>query len=102
MAILSGIEREEIRQYLEDLVGEKVNDPNIRSIVVNPVYRSQPVMKIEVGKYYSELEPGRPREKVVAIFESKAFLVCTEQRGAGHNLPYIFTRDTVRKIEKAD
>lgn len=102
MAKLSKVEREEIRQYLKDLVQEEVKDPNIRSIVVNPLYRSQPVMKIEVGKYYSELEPGCPREKVIAIFESKAFLVCTKERGAGHNLPYIFTRDTVRKIDRAD
>lgn len=101
MATLSKPEREEIRQYLIKLVEEAVKSDYICSIVVNPPYHSQPVMTIEVGNCYADLEPGRPLEKVVAIFESKAFLVCTEERGAGHDLPYIFTRDTVRKINRA-
>jgi hypothetical protein len=59
-------------------------------------------MRIEVGRTYSELEPGSPLEKVLAIFESVSFLVCTERRGIAEGLPYFFAREDVRRVERIE
>jgi hypothetical protein len=91
-----------IKEYLESLTGQKVLDKKIRALGVNPPYHGQPKKLIEVGKYYSELEPGAPSEQVIAILESKSFCVCTPTRGAGNGMPYIFTRDTVYLVEESE
>ncbi len=93
-------EREKIRQYLENLTGQKVSDRKIRALGVNPPYHGQPKRLIEVGKSYADLEPGAPSEEILAIFESKSFCVCTATRGTGTGLPYFFTRDTVYRLEE--
>ena len=97
---LTDEERERIRLYLEKTLGHPVQAKIIKAIVVNPHYHGQPKRKIEVGQYCADLEPGRPRELVLAIFETKLFCVCTKERGAGEGLPYFFTRDTIRSVEE--
>ena len=97
--MLTGEEKEAIRQYLERLFGQKVEESEIKSITVNPPFHGQGKRIIEINNTYADLEPGQPPEKVLAIFESKSFLVCTAERGAGKGMPYIFTRDTIAAVE---
>ncbi|MEE9442855.1 MAG: hypothetical protein V3V99_09340 [candidate division Zixibacteria bacterium] len=90
--------RREIKSYLEKTLGYPIRDKKIAALGVNPLYHDQPKRLIEVGKYYSDLEPGSPSEQVIAIFETKLFCVCTESRGCLQGLPYFFTRDTVYEV----
>ena len=92
--------REPIRRYLQELFHQPVEKTAIKAIIVNPPFHRQNRKRIEVGQFADELEPGQPAEKVMAIFESKSFLVCTMSRGAGIGLPYIFPRETVNKVEE--
>ena len=89
---------EQYRLYLEKLFKQPVSGRRIISIEVNPLYHGQNRRTIEIGKSYTELEPGAGSETVIAIFESKSFLVVTENRGAGSGMPFIFTRDTVIRV----
>ncbi len=100
--MISDEERLKIQAYLEGSVLGKVRDRKIKSIRVNMSYRQQPYLIIEVGKYYSDLEPGAPNQQVIAIFESDSFLVCTRERGAGQGLPYYFIRENVREVREFD
>ena len=93
------MEREEIRKYLEQLLGQKMKDKPVRAIGVNTRYHSQPKMLIEEGNFYSDLEPGAPRERVIAIFEAAFFCVCTASRGTGEGMPYLFHRQDVYHVE---
>ncbi|MFH1699153.1 MAG: hypothetical protein ABIE07_01085 [Candidatus Zixiibacteriota bacterium] len=88
----------EIKTYLERTLGHPIRDKNILAVGVNPLYHGQTKRLIEVGKYYADLEPGALSEMVIAIFETKLFCVCTENRGALQGLPYFFTRETVYKV----
>ena len=97
--MLSIDEKEKIRQYLEKLFGQKVEKTEIKSITVNPPYHGQGKRTIEVNHSYADLEPGRPPDKVLAIFKSRSFLICTAERGARKGMPYIFTRDTIISVE---
>jgi hypothetical protein len=96
--MISDEERLKIQAYLEGVVLGEIRDRKIKSIRVNMSYKRQPYLIIEVGKHYSDLEPGAPNQQVVAIFESDSFLVCTRERGAGQGLPYYFIRDNVRLV----
>ncbi len=100
--MISDEERLKIQAYLEGSVLGKVRDRKIRSIRVNMSYKQQPHLIIEVGKSYSDLEPGAPDQQVIAIFESDSFLVCTRERGAGQGLPYYFIRANVREVREFD
>ncbi len=93
---------EEIYEYLQDTMKVPVKKKRIRAITVNPSNHWQPKMRIEVGKYYANLEYGAPPELVVAIFEATVFYVCTPDRGAGQGLPYFFSREDVRQVELYD
>lgn len=93
-------EYERVKKYVECLLGHRVRERKIRAVGVNPLYHRQPKRLIEVGKYYSDLEPGAPREQVLAIFETTLFCVCTPTRGAGHGVPYLFTRESVYRVEE--
>lgn len=88
-----------IRNYLEKLFGQKIEKKKIKSITVNPLYHGQNKRTIVIGKTYANLEPDSPPQKILAIFESKSYLVCTAERGAGQGMPYIFTRDTVLSVD---
>ena len=91
-----------IRAYLEQLIGKKLRPKRIRAILVNPTSQLLPKMYLEVGRSYSGLEPGAPKEKVVAIFETASFLVCTPDRGAGKGLPYFFSRQDILRVEEME
>ena len=94
------INREEIRLYLEQLFGQPVEDDLFISITVNPPYHGQNQRTINVGQVVDSLEPGSPAEEILAIFESRSFLVVTPSRGAGSGMPYIFPRHTIISIQK--
>jgi len=94
--------REEIRLYLEKTLGHPVRKKHITALGVNPPYHGQGKRLLEVGNSYADLEPGSPSEKILAIFETKLFCVCTATRGAGEGLPYFFTRDTVYEVRGTD
>jgi len=93
------VKREQIRQYLEKLVKEKVHDKRIHSLIVNPLYHGSSKMRVVEGQSCANLEPNTPPQKVLAIFESQSFLVCTAERGFGKGLPFIFTRTEVVRVE---
>lgn len=93
---------ENVRLYLEKLFNQKVESTRINAITVNPPYHGQGKRTIRIGSVCAELEPGQPPEEVVAIYESKSFLVCTTDRGAKKGLPYIFPRETVIKVDLCD
>lgn len=93
-------ERENIRLYLEKLVNKPVHDPDIRAITVNPLYHGSSKMRVAVGSHCAGLEPGAPTQVVLAIFESASFLVVTVERGAGAGMPYFFTRQEVKNVER--
>ena len=92
--------REELRCYLEGLVKRPVSPTVIHAIKVNPLYHGSSPQLIEVGGRHADMEPDAPLETVLAIFESKSFLVVTEERGHFSGLPYIFTREEVRNVDK--
>ncbi|MFH1687533.1 MAG: hypothetical protein ABIE70_08435 [bacterium] len=94
------LERENIRRRLQKLVNQPVNDPGIKAITVNPLYHGSSRMRVTVGSVCANLEPGAPPQEVLAIFESMSFLVVTAVRGATSGLPYIFTRQEVKNVEK--
>ncbi len=88
----------EIKNYLEKTLGHPIKDKKIAAIGVNPLYHGQSRRVIEVGHFYTDLEPESPSEEVIAIFETKLFCVVTEKRGGGEGLPYFFTRETVYDV----
>ena len=56
-------------------------------------------MLIEVGKTYRDLEYDAPPDRVLAIFESTTFLVCSQSRGIEGGIPYFFSKEDVRRVE---
>jgi hypothetical protein len=95
-------ELEALRQKIADRFGLKIQPKRIRAIKVNSSYHWQPPLFIEVGKSCGHLEQGGPSEKIVAIFESTAFLVCTPEHGVQGGLPHFFSRQDVRRVFEAD
>jgi hypothetical protein len=93
---------EEIRRKLEATYNEAVSGRRIRGLRVNSSYRWQPPLHMEVGKYCSHLSPDGPPELVLAIYESRSFLVCTPEHGIKQGSPYIFTRADVKGVIDAD
>ena len=98
--IQSNVNRPEVQRRLEKSLGAKIRARNIYSITVNPASHQMPKMKIEVGRSYKNLEPEAKSEKVLAIFESTTFLVCTQKRGLENGLPYFFARGDVVRVEE--
>jgi hypothetical protein len=92
------MEREEIKTYLEKLLGQKMKDRHVRAIGVNASYHGTPKVLIEEGQTCRYLEPGAPAEQVLAIFEADFFCVCTASRGAGKGMPYLFHRHDVYRV----
>ncbi len=100
--MLSSDELEHLRAYLVKTLGVPVHDTPIRAITVNPMSRFQPKMRIEVGQRCANLEAEARPEEVVAIMESKLFLVITKTRGYFAGMPYFFVRSDVRNVEKVE
>ena len=96
--MLSQDEFEALRRKLEDMYRERVSERRIRALRVNSGYRWQPPLYIEVGKHCANLTPDGPPEEIVAIFESRSFLVCTPDHGFKRGSPFIFTRADVKQV----
>jgi hypothetical protein len=95
---LTDEEWERQRQHWERALKVPVQTRKIRAIEVVSVYHWQPKLYIEVGKPCADLWKDTPPELVLAIFESRSFLVCTPDHGIERGAPHIFTRDDVRKV----
>ena len=95
-------EFEAIRIKLEAKYDEKVQARRIKSIRVNSSYRWQPPLTIVVGQFCSHLTIDGPPEKIVAIYESKSFLVCTAEHGYEQGSPHIFYRGDVKEVTDDD
>jgi hypothetical protein len=96
--MLSQDEFEALRRKLENMFSERVSDRRIRALRVNSAYRWQPPLHIEVDQYCANLTPDGPPEEIVAIFESRSFLVCTPDHGVENGSPFIFTRADVKHV----
>jgi len=95
---LSQDEFETLRRKLEKTFGERVSDRRIRALRVNSAFHWQPPLYIEVGQFCAGLTPDGPPEEIVAIFESRSFLVCTPDHGINSGSPFIFTRADVKQV----
>lgn len=93
-------EHEKLRLYLEELVKQPVHPHRIASLTVNPLYHGSAKMCVRAGQAVGNLEPEAPVQRVLAIFESKSFLVVTPERGYFEGLPYFFTRTEVVAVER--
>ncbi|MBN2225939.1 MAG: hypothetical protein JW763_01100 [candidate division Zixibacteria bacterium] len=98
--MLNRDEREQLRRKLEERLHIKIRPRSIRAIDVNSAQHWQPAMLIEVGKTYRDLEYDAPPDRVVAIYESSTFLVCSQTRGVGAGIPYFFSKEDVRRVEE--
>ena len=96
--MLTPDEFEALRLKLETRYKQKVHDRRVKAIRVNSSYRWQPPLYIEVGKRCAHLTQDGPPEKVVAIFESKSFLVCTPENGVETGRPHIMWRGDVKEV----
>lgn len=95
---LTDEEWEKLRARWEETLEVPVQTRRIRSIEVVSAYHWQPKLLIEVGKPCAGLWKDTPPELVLAIFESRSFLVCTPDHGVERGAPHFFTRDDVRKV----
>ncbi|MBD3404455.1 hypothetical protein GF420_16305 [candidate division GN15 bacterium] len=100
--MLTHEEIEQVRMRLEETVKGRIKPRRIRAIDVNSSQHWQPPLHIEVGRRCAHLEKDAPVEEVLAIFESTAFMVCTQSRGVDTPLPYYFSREDVRRVVYAD
>lgn len=91
-------QRESIRIRLQETTRAPIKSRRIRAIDVNSSQQWQPPLRIEVGRLCAHLEKDAPVERVVAIFESSAYLVVTQSRGMDNMLPYFFSREDVRRV----
>ena len=98
MNTLDPPELEQLRRKLEDKLKVTIRPRRIKALRVNSAHHWQPPLYIETGKYCKHLEIDAPPMKVVAIFESMSFLVCTPERGVDSGLPVFFTRSDVRQV----
>jgi len=89
---------DQLRSYLEEILGITVRSRLIESIDVNSAFHWQPPLHIQVGSRCGNLEKDSPSEEIVAIFESTTFLVCTPRRGAFQGLPYFFSKEDVHRV----
>jgi hypothetical protein len=96
--MLSQDEFEALRRKLEVMYGERVSGRRIQALRVNSGYRWQPPLYIEVGSSCANLTPDGPPEEIVAIYESRSFLVCTPEHGLNCGSPLIFTRADVKQV----
>ena len=96
--MLSQDEFEKLRRKLEEMFDERVSDRRILALRINSGYRWQPPLYVEVGQCCASLTPDEPPEMIVAIFESRSFLVCTPDHGVENGSPFIFTRDDVKQV----
>ncbi len=96
--------REGVRKFVEQTMGN-VKSREIKAIWVQPRAEHKRIyddIKIEVGEYLDNRMSDTPNEKVVAIFESFTYLVCTPNRGVLRGTPYLYGKEEVYKVEEMD
>jgi len=99
---LTDEEWETLRARWEKTLNVPVQTRKIRAIEVVSSYHWQPRLFIEVGKACAGLWKDTPPEMVLAIYESRSFLVCTPEHGVERGTPHFFTRDDVRRVFLSD
>jgi len=87
-----------LRRKCEKMFGERISPRKIRALRVNSGFHWQPPLDIEVGRFCAHLTPDGPPEEIVAIFESRSFIVCTPDHGFRKGSPFIFTRSDVKQV----
>lgn len=85
------------RRFAEDTTGWQVRDIGIKAIVARNRRYDEPV-RIEVDQEFPHLIADSPGEKVIAIFESNAYLVVTPNRGGIRGIPYLFGKHEVLQV----
>ena len=95
---LNDEEREKLRLHWEEKMGVAIQTRRIKAIEIVSGYHWQPKLYVEVGRHCANLWKDTPPELVLAILESRSFLVCTPDHGVDRGAPHIFTRDGVRKV----
>ena len=91
---------ERIRSFVVGTYSCPLSTKNIQAICVDTVFAGK--SRIEVGQTLDPRIAHTLQERVVAIFAietSDQFLVCTTHRGAWQDMPYIFGKREVTKIE---
>jgi len=97
--------RHEIKKFVEKNMYWKITSKEIKAIWVHPRSEHKRIyddIKIEVGEYLDNRMSDTPNEKVMAIFESNTFLVCTPNRGVLRGMPYLYGKEEVYKVEEMD
>jgi hypothetical protein len=96
--------RENIRKYLEETTGWAVSNRRIKALVVYPRPSRHKIygVTIEIGKYLDNRMSDTPNEEVMAIFESNAFLVCTQNRGVLRGMPYLYGKEEVQNVKEIE
>jgi hypothetical protein len=92
--------RETIRKFVKASVSRQLSEKNIQSI--RALIKEEHIgdVEIKIGKYLDNRLSDRPDEEVMAIFEcDDLFLVCTPLRGVLKDMPYLFGKAGVYKVE---
>jgi len=96
-------ERESFRKFAEQITGWPVKDTKITKIKVNAFsdrIKRNVSSDIQVGQELDLNLANIPHESVLAIFESKEFLVITPDKSSPNGTVYFFDPNKVLDIEK--
>ena len=96
--MLTNSEYHSLKTRLEKVMNARIRQKKITAIYVNSAHHWQPPLVIKVGEKCANLEKDTPPEKIIAIFETTTFLVCTQKRGIENDLPYFFSREDVTRV----
>ena len=92
--------REALRKFAEETTGWDVKDPHIKSITVRTSRHGGDLVRIAVSDMITDpTVANQTGERVLAIFESNAYLVVTPNRGGVRGEPYYFGRSKVVSVE---
>lgn len=96
--------RESFRKGAEITLGWAVRDRNILSLTISQPNRGPQTgsFRIRAGKLLPRGEGDIPYERVLAIFESNAYLVITWNRGGFRGMPYLYGGNEVIGVELGD
>ena len=94
--------KEGFRKFAEETLQWNVKDTRIKSITVyaRKIKGKDKIRKINVGEKISPPLSDTIDEPVLAIFESRAFLVVTPNRGGIRGMPYLWGEDDIISVEK--
>ena len=95
--------KETFRRFAEQITGWPVKDTHIKKIKVHTFsnrIRKYIDSNITVGERLDKNISNIPDEPVLAIFESKEYLVITPNKNSDNGTVYLFDLDEVQAIEK--